>query len=142
MTIGPKKIALLHLASKQLGFDDETYHAVLFRYGRAALTASDLDQEGFEGVMAYFTACGFRSDWTKRTFGNRPGMASPRQIDAIRAMWREWSGSADDAALNKWIERSFHVTALRFLTSETAGKAINGLRAMCRRSKPDDTGSA
>lgn len=128
-----KHIRLIHLARRQLDFDDEIYRAILCLHGGGVVSSKDLDQEGFEGVMAHFTACGFRSDWTKRTFGNRPGMASPAQIDLILLLWKEWSGSDDDPSLNKWLERSYHVAALRFVTPDVAGKAINGLRAMVAR---------
>jgi len=96
-------------------------------------SAADLTPEGFKGVMDYFNACGFRSDWMKRTYGNRPGMASPNQIDLIRKLWRQWSGEDNEKDLNLWLDRSFRVSALRFLTPEIAGKAITGLRAMAGR---------
>lgn len=137
-----KQIALIHLAKKQLGLDEELYRSVLQGYGRAA-TATELDAGGFKRVMAYFTACGFRSTWTKRTFGERRGMASPRQVELIRQLWRQWSGGDDNAHLDAWIERSFHVTALRFLPSEKAAKAITALKAMAGRKRNDVTeGSA
>lgn len=132
-SVTPKQIALVHLAAKRLGFADDVYRSILFHHGGGVTSANDLSPAGFEGVMAYYAAWGFRSDWTKRTFGARPGMASPRQVDLIRRLWREWSGGDDDGAMNTWLERSFHVSALRFLTSEGADKAINGLRAMIKR---------
>ena len=131
--ITAKQIALVHLASKQLGFDDDTYRAILLQKGGGVTSAKELDQDGFRGVMAYFTEWGFRSDWTKRTFGTRPGMATPGQVELIRKLWAEWSPDSDEAALNHWIERFYHVTALRFLDRDAASKAVNGLRAMIRR---------
>ncbi len=127
-----KQIALLHIAAQQLGLDDETYRAVLIAYGGAA-SAKELSQAGFKAVMAYFTNCGFRSTWTKRTFGNRPGRASPSQVELIRQLWHQYAGSDDETALNKWLHRSFHASALRFLTPPNAGKAIEGLKAMIAR---------
>lgn len=128
----PKQVALLHVAAKQLGLDEDTYRAALQVHG-GTVSAKELDTRGFERVMAYFTACGFRSTWTQRTFGKRAGMASPRQVDMIRSLWEEWSGQADEQALNGWLERSYQVSALRFLTAGAASKAITGLKAMIRR---------
>lgn len=128
----PKQIALVHLAAKQLRLDDDLYRTVLKVRGGVD-SAKDLDRDGFERVMAYFTAHGFRSTWTKRTFGKRPGMASPEQVDIIRRLWERWSGDTDEAAINRWLERSYHISSLRFLTTENASKAINGLKAMVRR---------
>ncbi|MEM7428012.1 MAG: regulatory protein GemA [Pseudomonadota bacterium] len=127
-----KQIAVVHLAAKELGLDDDTYRAVLKRWG-GVTSSKDLDQGGFEKVMAYFTACGFRSTWTRRTFGKRPGRASPAQTDLIRKLWREWSGDDDELALNAWLDRSYHIAALRFVTPEIAKKAIEGLKIMVRR---------
>lgn len=130
----PKQIALVHLAAKQLGFDDDLYRAILIAHGGVD-SAKNLDARGFERVMAYFTAHGFRSTWTQRTYGNRPGMATPRQIDLIRGLWADWSGGEDEAGLNAWLERSFHVSSLRFLSGAAAGKAITGLKTMIARKK-------
>ena len=131
-TITPKQIALIHIAKKQLALTEDIYRAILAHKGGVA-SADQLDKPGFNAVMAYLTACGFRSTWTQRTFGRRDGMASPRQIDLIRDLWRQWSESKDDADLNRWLERSYGVSALRFLDSTAAAKAIAGLKAMVRR---------
>jgi len=128
----PKRLALLRVAHKQLGFDEDTYRAILLKFGGVE-SAKDLDEEGFAAVMRYFTSWGFRSTWTQRTYGNRPGRASPRQVALIKALWREFSGADDEAALNRWLERSFKVSALRFATPADAHKAIGGLRAMLAR---------
>lgn len=130
----PAQIALVHLAKKKLGWSEEMYRAVLYKLG-GVVSAKDLDQDGFALVMEYATSYGFRSDWTKRTYGKRPGMATPKQVDLIRDLWREWSGADDDAGLNKWLDRSFGVAALRFATPNVASKAITALRSMIQRKK-------
>jgi len=130
--IGRKQLAVIHMAVAELKLDDPTYRDVLARFA-GVTSAKDLDNRGFDAVMAYFTALGFRSTWTQRTFGRRPGMASPKQIDLIRELWRDWSGTDDEANLGRWLDRSFHVSALRFLDRTGADKAINGLRAMLHR---------
>jgi len=130
--INSKQMALVHLAKKRLGFDDDTYRAVLIRLAGVE-SAKDLDSIGFDRVMDYFDQNGFRSDWKKRTFGNRPGFASPSQIDLIKRLWRQWSEQGDDAGLDRWLERKFHVSALRFVTPDIAHKAITALKAMAAR---------
>lgn len=132
--ITKKQIALLHVAKRDLGLTDDDYRAILARYGNCE-SASDLDAFGFEHVMRYFTALGFRSTWTKRTYGNRPDMASPAQIDLMRSLWKQFSGQDDtqDAELNRWLARFHHVSALRFVNAEKAGKVIPALRAMASR---------
>lgn len=132
--ISRKKIALVHVARRDLGLSDEEYRAILQRQGGVS-SAAELDEFGFEHVMRYVTALGFRSDWTRRTFGDRPGMASPAQIDHIRQLWRNYLGHEDeaDAALNAWLDHFHHISALRFVDAEKAGKVIPALRVMAGR---------
>jgi phage gp16-like protein len=130
--ITAKQITVVHLAKARLGLEDDMYREILQKLGGVA-SAKQLDAAGFEAVMEYFASCGFQSTWRKRTFGNRPGMATPPQVDLIRGLWRDFSGADDEAALNKWLERSFHITALRFLDKVMAQKAITGLKKMLAR---------
>lgn len=129
-----KQIALLHVAKRDLGLNDEDYRAILARFGHCESSA-DLDMQGFEYVMKYFTALGFRSTWTQRTFGNRPNMATPAQIDLIRTLWQHYCSETDDkdAGLNSWLTRFHRVSALRFVSGEKAGKIIPALKAMVAR---------
>lgn len=135
------QLSLIHIARERLGLDEATYRAVLAERGGVA-SARDLDPAGFDAVMAYFTACGFRSTWTQRTFGTqRAGMASPRQVELIKSLWRE-AGETDPRALDRWLERSYGVSSLRFASPEVAAKAITGLRAIVRRRSAALTGAA
>ncbi len=132
--ISKKQIALIHVAKRDLGLTDDEYRSVLALYGDCE-SAAELDFIGFSSVMKYFTACGFRSSWTKRTYGSRPGMATPAQVDLIRSLWCEYVGKVDanDAGLNNWLEKHHKVTALRFVSSEKASKVIYALKKMASR---------
>ena len=67
-------------------------------------------------------------------YGPRPGMASYAQLELIRALWFEYSqGRAGEGELNKWLERCFKLTSLRFLDKATAPKVITALKAMKTR---------
>jgi hypothetical protein len=134
------QLAVLHLAKKHLasalpGFNEDMWRAILKQLGRVENgSAKDLDNDGFTLVMEYASGWGFRLSWRKRTFGNnRPGMATASQVELIRQLWGEWSGGSDSAALDKWLEKFYHVTALRFATKAVAGKAITGLKRMVSR---------
>lgn len=79
----------------------------------------------------HFTRLGFISTWNKRNLGYRAGMATPRQVAMIRALWGKFTGGqCDDARLGKWLESKFKVSALRFLDSQTAHKACGALKRM------------
>jgi len=131
--IPAKKLAVLHVAKKQLGLADPDYRAILFGYGGVE-SAADLDEGGFQRVMNYLTALGFRSDWTKRTFGDRPGMATPAQVDLVRSLWGDCHGPDErEAALNGWLAKYHKVSALRFVTRAKAQAVITALKAMAAR---------
>lgn len=133
-SVTKKQIALLHVAKRDLGLTDDDYRAILARYGRAESTA-DLTQSGFTAVMKYFTALGFRSTWTQRTYGYRPTMATPPQVDLIRSLWQKFSGKPDpdDTELNKWLDRFHKISSLRFVDNKKAAKVISALKAMAAR---------
>lgn len=133
-SISTKQIALIHVAKRQLALDDDSYRDILKRFGRVE-SAADLDAKGFYMVMKYLTALGFRSNWTLRTYGYRPTMATPPQIDLIRSLWRRFSGAVDedDIELNKWLDRFQKVSALRFVDNKKAAKVISALKAMVAR---------
>jgi len=137
--LSPKKIALLHVARKQLELSEEEYRAILVRQGECE-TSADLDELGFERVIGYMTALGFRSTWTKRTFGNRPGMASPAQIGLMRKLWTAYHGPDDsEAGLNAWLTKYHKVSALRFVTAEKANAVMAALREMAARKQNLDS---
>ncbi|MGO4523972.1 regulatory protein GemA [Microvirga sp. 2MCAF35] len=136
-----KQVALLHVAKKELGFSDEAFMSALCCYGGGVVSSGNLDQRGFDRLLVYFEALGFVSNKRKPRpaqksgFGHRKGMATPAQVELIQGLWRDWNGSDDAAALGRWLEKSYGVSALRFLKQNEAGKAITGLRAMVRRRK-------
>lgn len=132
--LSAKQIALLHVAKRQLGLDDDSYRAIL-KAKAGVESAADLSFPGFYEVIEHFGRLGFKSTWKKRNFGARRGMASPSQIGLIRGLFAEWADSADDVdtALNNWLSHSFGVTALRFVDEHVAGKAITALKSMTAR---------
>lgn len=132
MAISSRKIAVLHVAKAQLGLDDDAYRRIL-REEAGATSARQLTDVGFDTVMRRFQMLGFRSTMQRRDFGERPGMATPKQVNFIRAMWKDYAGGHDEASLNRWLESSFGVTALRFADDEVAGKASVALKAMIKR---------
>lgn len=132
MTLERKKISLVHVAKQRVGLCDDNYRMALRRIGHVK-SATELSEDGFRAMMEYFAALGFRSDWRKRNLGDRPGMASASQVAMIRGLWREYTGTEDELALGRWLERSYHVTALRFLDHAAASNAITGLKRMVAR---------
>jgi phage gp16-like protein len=133
VSLSRSQIAVVHVAKKQLALDDDDYRALLNRFGGTD-SAANLSLEGFENVMRRLSALGFKSTWTKRSFGERRGMASPSQIDFIRTLWEKFHGAdANETALNAWLRRSHKIDALRFIDAKKAGSVITALKAMSAR---------
>ena len=136
MTITAKQSRLLHVARRQLGLEDADYRAILEQEAAVA-SSRELDAWGFERVLARFEALGFKpANGAPRgaKLSWRVGMASPQQAEFIRSLWRQYTGGeGEDRSLGKWLERTFKVSDLRFLTYRDAGRAITALLAMVKR---------
>lgn len=133
MPLDRKKIALVHLGKARLDMDDSAYRSMLGRIAGVA-SSRDLTGEGFRLVMEELKRLGFTSDASKRNFGERRGMASDAQVHLIRELWGQYtSGEGTDASLGHWLERTFKVSALKFLDDRRASRAIDALKAMVSR---------
>jgi phage gp16-like protein len=130
--LNAKQLRLVQIVKRQLALDDETYRHLL-KESAGVESAKDLDNVGLNAFVREAKRLGFRHT-SATSFGARRGMATPKQVAMIRALWTDWSTvDASEKALNVWLESSYGISALRFLSSDAAGKAINGLRAMIRR---------
>lgn len=128
-----KKIALVHVAKKEIGLSEELFRRALRIFGGVESTR-DLDEDGFNALMGAFQEFGFQSEFGKKNFGYRIGMASPGQVAFIRKMWSEYHGGAvSDGGLNKWLEKHWKISALRFLEAWQAPEVIEVLKVMTRR---------
>lgn len=135
------QIALIHTARRQCQLEEDSYRQMLMEVAGVD-SSSELTAAGFTAVMVRFKLIGFvhrpkAGAGTSRVlapkFGPRPGMATDAQLSKISAKWEEWSGRADGSGLNAWLERSFGVSNVRFLNSQLAGMAIEGLKRMAGR---------
>lgn len=127
------KIGLVQVARRELGLTEPDYRAELERFG-GVVSAVDLDERGFAALMNRFQQMGFVSKRAREGLGTlRPGMATPAQIALIRDLWRELVDGPSDRSLDKWISRTFGVSAVRFLTEAKAHKVIGSMRAWQKR---------
>ncbi len=132
--ITSRQIALLRFGQRQLGWSDAIWRVTLAELGGVEST-TELDQAGFDLIMAFMEYSGFRPAQAKGPdYGQRPGFASFAQLELIRTLWREWTrGEGTAEGLNAWLNRTFKVTHPRFLTAKDAQKAIGALRRMKAR---------
>ncbi|MFD3190698.1 regulatory protein GemA [Sedimentitalea sp. HM32M-2] len=134
MTITRNQMKLVYVAKSKLPLTEEQYRAALVQIGGVA-SLTELGADGFAALMGFFEYLGFEPATPKgRSYGMRPGMASIGQIELIRALWPEYTrGNAGEDALNKWLERSWKISSLRFLRKEAAPKVIPALKSMKAR---------
>lgn len=134
MTISKRQLAFLWTAKTKLALTDEMFRCALVQIAGVDST-KELDAEGFEAMIGFFEYLGFKPlEKHGPNYGDRPGMASFAQIELIRTLWHEYTqGKAGEDELNKWLERSWKVSSLRFLRKSTAPKVITALKAMKAR---------
>lgn len=133
MALSRKQYALLNVAKGKIGLDEDAYRSCLVQIA-GVQSATDLDRDGFDALMAYFEYLGFLPVVPRGpTYGARPGMATPAQVQFIRDLWAEYTGEGREDALNKWLLRCWKVSSLRFLTKADAQRAITALKAMKAR---------
>ncbi len=91
MPISNQQKAVIHVAKSQLHMADEDYRALLLRVG-GINSSADLDEPGFEAVMAELERLGFRKVRSHAQAGRREGMATPKQVGKILGLWKAYSG--------------------------------------------------
>jgi|GEM_PF-510725 len=131
------RLALIHIAKKQLCLDEEAYRAILSGAGVSSAKEITTDEQ-FDLVMTAFVRLGFlpsgkRSPLKKRRTITKktPGMISPRQEYYIRGLWDLASRAKDEKSLRAIIKRIGKVDDIRFLTSRAASGVIQALRDIC-----------
>ena len=130
-----KWLAIIHLAKKQLGLDDEAYRAILS--GAGVLSAKDIETDlQFNTVMGAFMRLGFlpsghRVNKHKNTVSNSPGMISKKQEYYIKGLWSLSSRVKDEKSLRRMVKRIGKVDDISFLSRRAASALILALRDIC-----------
>jgi hypothetical protein len=132
MPLNARQLAKVHTAVKQLGMSDADYRELLGRLG--VRSSKELNNDELDTLLNWLVELGY-TDHTQRRpqLGDRAGMASDGQLRYLTSLWRQWHGEVDSRALDHWLENSFGVSAVRFLSQEDASKAIEALKVMVRR---------
>lgn len=125
MPLSRKQIILIYAAKARLGLTYKEFHTLLEVSG-GMRCADYLDDAGFDRLMRHFTLLEFEPDAMRK-------IRTDHQVSTIRCLWGEWAGSNDERALDRWIERHFGVSSLRFANQEIMSKAIGSLKGMVSR---------
>ena len=130
------QLAIIHLAKKQLGLDDETYRAILS--GADVYSAKDITTElQFNTVMGAFMKLGFLpaghkvKKYQRAVSGKNPNMISKPQEYYIKGLWALASRVKDEKSLLRMVKRIGKVDDISFLTRKSASALIQALRDIC-----------
>lgn len=133
MKLSKSQRAILFVAKGRLGIGEEVWRTILAEVAGVS-SVTELDHDGFTAIMGLFEYMGWEPTTPRGpNYGDRAGMATYAQLALIRALWHEWSDSTGSDGLNTWLERTFKVSSLRFLTGGQARGAITALKAMKAR---------
>lgn len=133
MTLPASKTRIIHVAKSQLGLDDAAYRDLLWRL-TGVRSSRELTPSGFELLMRRFAELGFRSTSRLKPLPARAGMATPAQVQKMRALWAEFTdGKGTELSLGRWLDGHFKVSSVRFVDAELAQQVIGGMVLMLKR---------
>jgi hypothetical protein len=131
-----KRLAIIHLAKKQLGLDEDAYRAILS--GAGVSSAKDIETDlQFNTVMGAFTRLGFLpsghrvNKYRSTVSGSNPAMISPSQEYYIKGLWSLASRVKDEKSLRRMVKRVGKADDISFLSRRSASALILALRDIC-----------
>lgn len=136
------QIRKLHALISRLNIPDDEYRRLLGDY--RVETSKDLtEDEAQELIQRLEEEAVSKGAWVKgqagkkyEELGRRKGMASPKQLRMIEAMWKDVSRArsqeARGKALRHFLKRIAGVEEMRFLESRQAHNVIEALKQMRR----------
>lgn len=137
--------AAIHVLKSKLQLQDDDYRALLRSLTQKTSTKDMSDRERQQvrdHMQALVERMGVAKPLQRRatTFAQRKAAASPRE----RKVWALWNQLARDgvvhnpsrAALNVWVEKMVHVSALGFANSAQLDTLIEALKEWQKRGAP------
>lgn len=131
-----KQIKVIHTLKNRLGWSDEEYRRFLSEQTNGFCVSSlEIGDELLSKIINKMKAlAGQEYNRRYEDLRNREGMASPKQLRMIEAMWKDVSRAKTDEerlkALRAFLLNRFGVSDLRFLESSQVRKVVEALRKM------------
>jgi phage gp16-like protein len=142
------QIKKIHALKNRLGWSDEQYRGYLMTEGEGfATSCKDLSEQEAERLIRQMElAAAAKGVWEMRgassvergaskkydELGDRPGMATPKQLRMIEAMWAEVSyyrnAEARERALRYFLNHITGVDDLRFVEAWQVRKVVKALQ--------------
>lgn len=140
-----RQIRKIHALKNALNMPDEDYRAMVMDIHGFSITSKDLDYDEAEELSESLESLAVAQGvWVKYKgkkkydeLSDRQGMASPKQLRMIEAMWKEVSKYRDEKdrarALRIFLQRHFGISDLRFLEDWQVKKVKRALENMRRK---------
>ncbi len=126
MGLDRKKLAVIHIVKRELGLADEEYRDILEKV-TGVRSARDLDEAGFRRLMRYFTR-------SRHYRSSRDGITF-RQKLYIRHLVGDLGW--DEHHFTNFLKKYYHRQTIDAMTKKEAGKLIESLKNILRRSASD-----
>jgi len=135
--ISAQAIALIHVARKQCGLDDDAYRDLIER-ATGKRSSIDLTYADLDKVMAAFARAGFKAALVHPADAARVETAKPRwateaQLELIKNLWAQAADYPNDAGLAAFLTHRFGVSRPGDLTFDVASRVVEALKAMKKR---------
>lgn len=132
-----RELAMIHLAKKDLGLDDETYREMLWTVARVR-SAKDLDITGRRHVLEHLKSRGWKHRPPRRAQPGAARMADDPQSRMIRGLWIELAAvglvrDRSERALAAFVARQTGVDRLEWLNVYQASQVIEALKLWLTR---------
>ena len=130
---------------KQIGLSEDVYREMLYN-GYQADSCTQLTEQQLKQLLNMLKKDGIKDGKYKPTkkyafqkykyddLGHREGMASPRQLRKIEAMWFDVSKQTNDTdrenALINFLSKHFGIDAMKWVDDKMAAKLISTLNEM------------
>lgn len=132
------EIKKIHILKNLLNLDDDLYREILAGFG--CCSSKELPAHLVHELMSMLEKMAVEADvWVipNRRFkdlNNRDGMATPKQLRKIEAMWREVAYQKDDeyvrTSFRRFLQRQFKISDLRFVEKSMASKIIKAINSI------------
>jgi len=136
-------IRLIHVGKRDLSLDDDTYRAILQRFGGKSSSA-ELTVAELETVLEHLRQSGFQirtKTGSRKAMPSRP-LAQDAESRKIRALWLFLHEigvvkNPSEAALAAYVKRMAGVDALQWLNSEQSERLIEAMKKWAMRLLPN-----
>lgn len=129
-------LAMIHIAKKALGLDDETYRSMLFTVAHVN-SSKELDYAGRLKILTHLKACGWKQKPPVKAKQKSPLAGEPQQ-KMIRGLWLELHSKGivldpSEKAISRFINNQTRIERIEWISTSQASSIIERLKSWLDR---------